>query len=461
MPENNGEVLAGSNAAENTFDYNSLYAGNTDSAGSVAPTEVGMPVVQEMGKIEAVGFEDIPDVFAPSQAAVPVPNISAEMPLDLTPMSPTAIMTTPEPQQLPAVEAPELPAEYLDALPQAVTPIEPQLDLTPMSPTAIMTTPEVQLIPAVEAPELPAEYLSSLQEATPMVPEPSPLIGNQDLDISAIANSLEEPMSNMDSLSSMLPPTLESIAPVSAETPMVDAPFLPSLGNDGTNASIAPAIPNLIPTAPGVMPTVKKEAPVGSRTSILVVIIFSLLSLAAMVWFGYILLAHSNAKEKDLGIQNTREFAYEGFSLYLPDNLVAEIIDGEFFVADKENTWSAVITLQYGSFNTLVSNKSQLTDYYETFGYISEDPKEKEIHGTRFVTMEVSMGAEKVLVAYARATGTQIFGIILTNEEHEYEDSSLAEIGKLLATSKYNGPTYTWPEGFTVDMFRETFKAAE
>ena len=513
MTESAGSNIPGEELFPNGMPSAPLFENPVETSAVIEVENKEVPIVGDgTVKFEAIGFDDLPDIFVSPTVATPVSNeipvtatnpienpaiavpelaippispeliimeqqapmeIVPEQPIEMSPMLQEPIIME---QQVPMEIVPEQPIE-MTPMPQAPVMMEasavPELDLAPMSPSAIMTELEPQLIPAIEAPVVPElETPESLQESgmagseiqliTPEItPEIQPPLIGQNLDISAIANSLEEPMSNMNSLSSMLPPTLEAITPVSAGTPIAEEPVLPPLGSDITNASVAPAIPNLIPTAPGIIPSAKKEVVVGSKSSLMIVIIFSLLSLAVMVWFGFIILENSDNKEKDLGIQNTREYTYEGFSLYLPENLVAEIVDGEFFITDKENTWSAVITLQPGAFHNLVSNKSQLTDYYESFGYISEDPNEKEIHGTRFVLMEVSMGAEKVLVAYAKATGTQIFGIILTNEAHEYSDSSLADIGKLLATSKYNGPTSAWPEGFTVDMFKETFKIAE
>lgn len=119
------------------------------------------------------------------------------------------------------------------------------------------------------------------------------------------------------------------------------------------------------------------------------------------------------------------------------------------------------MTLQTGTYNTLVSNKSQLIDYFKDMGYEATEPIEKEISGTSFVKMEVMMGSKNVLVAYAKANGTKLFGIVLENETGEYTDDDLRVLGKLLSTTKYVGPEYSLPEGFQLDLFKETFMVAE
>ena len=82
------------------------------------------------------------------------------------------------------------------------------------------------------------------------------------------------------------------------------------------------------------------------------------------------------------------------------------------------------------------------------------------VSGMGFVTTEVLIGSQNVLVAYAKASGTKVYGILYVNELLTYDNNSLKTVGEILASSTNGGEISTMPAGFSVEMFEQTFEVA-
>ncbi len=189
------------------------------------------------------------------------------------------------------------------------------------------------------------------------------------------------------------------------------------------------------------------------------ILVVSIIGIAVMTFFLLSGFNKNNSKENDKN-KNATKYNYEGFDFFLPEGVIGSVEDENLVLRDKENTWSAVITIENGTYNTLVSNKSQLASYYENMGYESETFSEQEVSGVSFITSEVLMGSKNILVAYAKASGTKVYGILYTNELGTYDDVSLKVIGDILASTINSGYDSAIPEGLDFVKFKETFEVA-
>ncbi len=271
-----------------------------------------------------------------------------------------------------------------------------------------------------------------------------------------------------------MPQAAQPIAPT-APMPAAAPNGMPVQPGIDTTQTAAMEMPGTLPTTPEVptpstgeaVPPMSEEEKkekrdkVANRVIFIIVLIVSLVALAVMYFFMTKMFSGKNQIEDKKELENVKEYHYEGFYLYVPDDLYAEVYDGDFYIGDKENAWSAMMTLGVGTYNILVSNKSQLVSYFANMGYECTDPVEKEISGTAFVMTEVMMGTKNVLVAYTKANGTHVFGIVLENESGEYTDESLRPIGTMIASMTFEGPKYKLPAGFRLDEFKNTFIVAE
>ena len=248
-----------------------------------------------------------------------------------------------------------------------------------------------------------------------------------------------------------------------------------SSGSDN-QMPVAPEIP-VAPTVTDIQPAVnqqndskkqKKDKPEltseekekkFNKITTITVIVVSIVALLLMSFFMYKAL-FSKKDEAENQIKNATQYNYEGFEFYLPEGITASVENGLFVVKATDSSWSAIITIQEGSYNTLISNKSQISGYFENLGYVSGEVVENEVSGMGFVTTEVLMGSQNVLVAYSKASGTKVYGIIYVNELFTYDNYSLKTVGEILASSNNKGEMTTMPAGFTVDMFNQTFDAA-
>ncbi len=371
---------------------------------------------------------------------------------------------------------------------EMVEELEPVIEPTPVVPDSL---PEEEVIAeAVEENAIPEEVseVTAVETETPVEltsVESSP----SELPIAATpleVPTVEEPSIFSTDLTPLESESTSSELPVTpidlpvAETPSVDlAVAVPPVIPEGMPTSLeAMAMPvdnnlGVQPEAPGGIPAqpipepVKEEDPElkalkFKKITFIIVIIMSIIILALTAFFMNKIIVNGKGTGENKINESAKEYHYEGFNLYIEDDYYAEIYEGELYVGDKDSKWSAVMTLQTGTYNTLLSNKSQLIDYFKQMGYETTEPVEKEISGTAFVKMEVMMGTKNVLVAYAKANGTKLFGIVLENEEGDYSnDDCLKPIGNILSTMKYTGPTYSLPEGFQLDSFIETFNVAE
>jgi len=236
-------------------------------------------------------------------------------------------------------------------------------------------------------------------------------------------------------------------------------PLEPEIVEPVIEVPLTPTVPTLEQPVKETVEVVPPKEKVAAKLTTTIVLALSIVAIGIVIMFAIVLMT---ANETNLGLRTQTQpvlKVFNGFKLYVPETMLSEVIDGELFVSDEEQTWSATITLQTGNFNTMISNRLQLTDAYYVHGYNVEEPTETTIAGKTFIIFEVSMGSERVLVAYTRASGTQIWGIIYRNNEAEYSAESLRELSIML-NAEESRISQGLPEGFTIEMFQETFKVS-
>lgn len=426
---NCGETLS-SSADNYTFDYNSLYSTNNEPI-QEEPATIEQPTPQET-VVESVSIPEVSLTEQPAETTleneaiqntidVPVPEVIPDIIPEVEPAEIIPEIGMPEPIDIPVASETLTIQEIPMGVPEV--PIMVSENIPVENPAIVAEIPQVGNIP-VSIPEMPM-MTPQIENMGMPVMEPVQLT----------------PVAEAPGMS-----TLEPIAPVAMPTAM---PALETQQTLPYNAPLTPSDNN------------QKENK-NNKIVFIVVMTVALIAVIVMAFFMIKMFSNNNNSTKNSEIGKATQYNYEGFEFFLPDNIIADVSNGEFILHATDKSWSAVITLQDGSYNTLVSNKSQLKHYYEQLGYVVEKAEEeKEISGTAFVTLEVNMASKKVLIAYSKANGTKLFGIILTTETNEYTNDSLKDIGKVLATMKYVGTNNDLPEGFTIDMFKETFRVAE
>jgi len=298
---------------------------------------------------------------------------------------------------------------------------------------------------------LSTEIQQAMPDVSAMIPQEVPTVG--------LATEMPQAMPDA---SAMIPQEVPVAQPQMQPSPLpgldMALPQMPSIDMSAVETPVAP-----LEEKPKKDPA--KREKIINRIFFILILLVSLVALGLLSYFMVKLFSNENIAVGKKVSETAKEYHYEGFNLYIEDkdkdgkNIHAEIYENEFYVGT--DSWTALMTLQTGTYNNLVSNKSQLVDYFKDMGYEATNPEEKEISGTAFVKMEVMMGSKNILVAYAKANGTKLFGIVLENETGEYTDDDLKVIGTILSTSKYVGPKYSLPEGFKLNQFKDTFMVAE
>ncbi len=334
------------------------------------------------------------------------------------------------------------------------------VNVSPEMNPGVPTPPPVSAVPPI-AP-LPAESVPAGNEPIPVVPDPSAVLPTSELSSGVVAPA------PINLASENTPPVVEvnPIQGMEVDTNSIMGTEIPT--DTSLPEVVAPSHDNVSSLEQNIaLPQTESEEESKEKEKKMNLIIFisvvclSLLALALLLFFMIKMFSGKNDSINEKNLDQTKEYHYEGFYLYVPDDLYAEVQKKDFYIGDKEKTWSAVLTLGTGTYNTLVSNKNQLIDYFQQMGYEASEPVEKEVSGTSFVVTEVMMGTKNILVAYAKANGTQLFGVILENETGKYTDDDLKPIGTLIATMEYKGPYFELPDGLNLNSYRNTFSIAE
>lgn len=418
---NCGETLS-SSADNYTFDYNSLYSANNEPI-QEEPVTIEQPASQEP-VVESVSIPEVSLIDQPAETPVENEAIQNTIDAPVPEVIPDAISVVEPTETIPEIGMPE-PVDIPVASESLTIPEIPMG--VPEAP--IIVSENIPVETSAIVPEIP--QVGNIPVSIPEMPVMTPM-GMPVMETVQLTPVAEAPgVSTLDSITPVAMPVLET-----QQTLPYNAPITPSNNNQKENKN--------------------------NKIVFIVVMTVALVAVIVMAFFMIKMFSHNNTSTKNSEIGKATQYNYEGFEFFLPDNIIADVSNGEFILHATDKSWSAIITLQDGSYNTLVSNKSQLKHYYEQLGYVIEKAEEeKEISGTAFVTLEVNMASKKVLIAYSKANGTKLFGIVLTTETNEYTNDSLKDIGKVLATMKYVGTDNYLPEGFTINMFKETFRVAE
>ncbi len=387
--------------------------------------------VEESSSEEAL--EQTADQTVEEEPSQEIPDASAMMPQDV----PVAGLSTEIQQAMPDVSA---------MIPQEVPTVGLATEMPQAMPDASAMIP--QEVPTVG---LATEMPQAMPDVSVMMPQEVPVAGM----------TMGMPQVMPDA-SAMIPQEVPVAQPQMQPSPLpgldMALPQMPSIDMSAVETPVAP-----LEEKPKKDPA--KREKIINRIFFILILLVSLVALGLLSYFMVKLFSNENIAVGKKVSETAKEYHYEGFNLYIEDkdkdgkNIHAEIYENEFYVGT--DSWTALMTLQTGTYNNLVSNKSQLVDYFKDMGYEATNPEEKEISGTAFVKMEVIMGSKNILVAYAKANGTKLFGIVLENETGEYTDDDLKVIGTILSTSKYVGPKYSLPEGFKLNQFKDTFMVAE
>lgn len=353
--------------------------------------------------------------------------------------------------------------------------LEDNADLSNNEPEQVEESSSEEALEQTADQTVEEEPSQEIPDASAMIPQEVPTVGlatemPQAMPDVSVMMPQEVPVAGMTmgmpqvmpDASAMIPQEVPVAQPQMQPSPLpgldMALPQMPSIDMSAVETPVAP-----LEEKPKKDPA--KREKIINRIFFILILLVSLVALGLLSYFMVKLFSNENIAVGKKVSETAKEYHYEGFNLYIEDkdkdgkNIHAEIYENEFYVGT--DSWTALMTLQTGTYNNLVSNKSQLVDYFKDMGYEATNPEEKEISGTAFVKMEVIMGSKNILVAYAKANGTKLFGIVLENETGEYTDDDLKVIGTILSTSKYVGPKYSLPEGFKLNQFKDTFMVAE
>lgn len=328
-----------------------------------------------------------------------------------------------------AVQVPVSPFDNVPVQPVVSEPVAP---FAPVAPAVA----EIPAAPVAEIPAVPEAPLAAPMDLPVAVPE------------TISAAPIDVPMAALEPIS----------APENFVPPVATSVEQDNKKEDKIN--ISPLINNEPMKVPVANEAGLKEAQF-NKIIFIVVIVVSLIAMIIMTFFAIKMFSNTEEEAVLPQMENAKEYHFNGFNMYIPDDLYAEVVDEYLYVGPLDQSWHANLVLQDGTYNVLVSNMKQIKDYFSNMGYQAGDPVEKEYGGTGFVAVEVMMGTNNVLVGLAKANGTKMFAVMYQNEKGEYDDDSLKIVGSILSSMTYTGQTFELPEGLKMNEFKNIFDLAE
>ncbi len=132
---------------------------------------------------------------------------------------------------------------------------------------------------------------------------------------------------------------------------------------------------------------------------------------------------------------------FNGFTFKIPTNLVYEIQSNSLLIGDEDGTWVTDIEIVDGSYNNALTNKNQLQTTYQSMGFTASAAVEKTIGGMPFITLELSKSGTNILVGVTKATSMNLFGILASTSDNEFDYKLLEKVSSILKSAEYSDTT--------------------
>jgi hypothetical protein len=135
----------------------------------------------------------------------------------------------------------------------------------------------------------------------------------------------------------------------------------------------------------------------------------------------------------------TYKVNYKGFTMKLPQDIEYNTDNGVLSLYSEENGWATQILIQEGSYSDLLNNKGAIKAAFQRGGYAIDNVAEKTFDNKSFITYEVVQSGEKFVGAYTQANVTNVFVIVLQNENGEFDYEPFEALSTILKSATYDG----------------------
>lgn len=137
-------------------------------------------------------------------------------------------------------------------------------------------------------------------------------------------------------------------------------------------------------------------------------------------------------------VSNTK-VNHSDFTFSIPNNYKYDSTAEGLAIYDSSDSWVAIITAGEGSFDILLSKKDQIKDIYEENGYTVYNVSEKTYDGKPYITIELSFGGEKSVLAFTKGSPNYALMVAVISKSNTFDYSILENVSPILKTAIYAG----------------------
>ena len=122
----------------------------------------------------------------------------------------------------------------------------------------------------------------------------------------------------------------------------------------------------------------------------------------------------------------------------IPYNLKYQLNNGALYIADKDETWYASISILDMKYENIKKNKENLVKTDTTMGYITKNVNIKSYENIEFVTVELEYATNSSLGAYSKLDKKRILSFEFATSNGTIDYSILDEIALIAAAARVN-----------------------
>ena len=147
----------------------------------------------------------------------------------------------------------------------------------------------------------------------------------------------------------------------------------------------------------------------------------------------------------DTSRASSYKVSFEGFNLYIPDNLVYQVNTTQkaLNIGNSPSTWVAQIGIMNKPYQIVKQNRNYLSNYFlksfASYNPTVTNTTVETVDGIEYVLMEVSVAGTKELIGFAQLNSMYTICFEIRNENNDFDRNTLKNLTSIIRTAEYSG----------------------
>ena len=152
---------------------------------------------------------------------------------------------------------------------------------------------------------------------------------------------------------------------------------------------------------------------------------------------------NDTGKVESISKTNTYKVKFEGFKLYIPDNLIYETdySDEVINIGNTESTWIAQFGIRQVAFQKVKQSKSVLNaSLAQQFpGATVSNATTETIGGVEYILLEANISGVNTIIGFAEMNSMNSAFFCIFNENNDFDKSPIKNISYIINNAEYTG----------------------